>query len=169
VRLGELVVSARRARARGRELISEPALFPLMVLLHAGFLSLPWLEVLWLKRPFVPALAAGAGAVFLGATALRIWTLRTLGGAWNVRVLVPDAVVTGGPYAWIRHPNYLVVILEIAALPLIHTAWASALALSALNGFVLWRRIRTEEAALGELEGWREAFADKKRFLPGVF
>ena len=104
-------------------------------------------------------------------TALRVWTLRTIGRAWNVRVVVPDEaqVVSSGPYAWIRHPNYLVVILEVAALPLLHTAWVSALGLSLLNGVVLWRRIHTEERALGQLAGWREAMAQRARLIPGVF
>ncbi|MBL4845570.1 MAG: hypothetical protein JKY65_08600 [Planctomycetes bacterium] len=165
----EVLVS--RARLAGRSAVPEPALFPLMVVLHAGLIVLPGLEVWRLGRPFVPGLAVGAGVVLVLATALRFWTLRTLGRAWNVRVVVPEPerIVTRGPYAWIRHPNYLVVILEIAAIPLLHTAWWSALGLSLLNGFVLWRRIRTEERALFEIPAWREAMADKARLVPGLF
>lgn len=77
--------------------------------------------------------------------------------------------MTTGPYRWIRHPNYLCVILEIAALPLLHSAWLSALGLSALNACVLAFRIRTEERLLTEVPGWREAFADRARFVPGLF
>lgn len=170
VRLGEVVVSRRRMQSRPEAVVREPALFPAMVVLHVGLLTLPLAEVVLLERPFVPAFAAGAGAVLLLALALRIWTLRTLGRAWNVRVVTPDAdaVVTTGPYAWIRHPNYLVVILEIAALPLLHTAWITALALSLLNALVLTRRIQTEEAALATLPAWRDAFADKERLIPGL-
>ncbi len=170
-RLGELVVSARRLRARGEALVAEPGLFPFMVAVHVGLLVAPPLEVIALERPFVPALAAAAAGVLVGATALRVWTLRSLGRAWNVRVVVPEegAVVTSGPYAWIRHPNYLVVVLELASIPLLHTAWMSALALSALNAVVLVRRIRTEEAALQQLPAWRAAMAGKKRLVPGVF
>lgn len=142
-----------------------------MVLLHVGLLTAPCVEVWLLERPLIPALAIGAAVVLVLATVLRVLTLRALGRAWNVRVVVPEegAVVTSGPYRWIRHPNYLVVILEILALPLLHTAWVSALALSALNAVVLWRRIRTEEAALSQLPTWREAMADRKRLIPGVF
>ena len=171
VRLGELIVSRRRLREKPAGLVSEPALFPLMVLLHVGLLTAPVAEVFLLGRPFVPWLAAVAGGVLVLATLLRVWTLRTLGRSWNVRVVVPDdeAVVTTGPFAFVRHPNYLVVILEIASLPLLHTAWISALTLSLLNALVLSRRILTEEAALSRLPAWREAMAPRKRLIPGVF
>lgn len=170
VRLGEVVVSRRRLRERPEALVAEPGLFPLMVALHVGLIALPALEVIGLERPFRWPLAAGAGAVLGLATLLRVWTLRTIGRAWNVRVVVPEeaTIVTTGPYRWIRHPNYLVVILEIASLPLLHGAWISALGLSLLNAAVLARRIRTEEAALNELPAWREAMAGKKRLIPGV-
>ena len=171
LRLLELVVSARRARERRESLVSEPGLFPAMVLLHVGLLIAPCVEVWLLGRPLIPALAIAAAAVLVLATVLRVLTLRALGRAWNVRVVVPEegAIVTHGPYRWIRHPNYLVVILEVVALPLLHTAWISALVLSALNGVVLWRRIRTEEAALSQLPAWVDAMADRKRLIPGVF
>lgn len=170
MRLIELAVSVRRMRARPGAVIAEPALFPAMALLHTGLVAAPLAEVVLLDRPFTPWLAAVAGAILLIATALRVWTLRTIGRAWNVRVVTPDAdaVVTDGPYRFIRHPNYLVVILEIAALPLIHGAWMSALALSALNAAVLYARIRTEEAALMQLPRWREAMRDRARLIPGV-
>ncbi|MCA8922206.1 MAG: hypothetical protein KDD82_10385 [Planctomycetes bacterium] len=169
VRLAELVVSARRRAVADAPPVAEPFVFPLMVALHTGLLVGPLAEVVLLARPFVPALAASAGAVLALATALRVWTLRTLGRAWNVRVLAPRAVVTRGPYAWIRHPNYLVVILELAAIPLLHTAWISAVALSALNALVLALRIRTEEQTLAQDPAWVAAMADRKRLIPGVF
>lgn len=169
-RLFELVVSAPRLRARRHAVVAEPGLFPLMVLLHTAVVVGPPAEVLLLDRPLVPPLFAASALVLCAALALRIWTLRTIGRAWNVRVVTPeeDAVVTTGPYAWIRHPNYLVVILELAALPLLHTAWASALALSALNALVLARRITTEERALATSPRWRAAMAGKPRLVPGV-
>ena len=170
LRILELVVSRARLRARPERLVAEPGLFPAMVLVHVGLIVAPAAEVLLLERPWTWTLSAAAAALLLLATALRIWTLRTLGAAWNVRVVVPDEaqVVTTGPYAWIRHPNYLVVILELAALPLLHGAWISALALSALNGCVLWRRIATEEASLSRLSAWREGMRGRARLIPGV-
>lgn len=171
MRLVELAVSARRMRERPEAVVSEAWLFPLMALLHVGLVFTPILEVILADRPFLPWLAALSGVVLLAATALRVWTLRTIGRAWNVRVVVPDeaAVATGGPYAYIRHPNYLAVILEIAALPLLHTAWIAALGLSALNAFVLFHRIRTEEATLQRIDAWRKAMADRPRLVPRLF
>ena len=171
LRLVELVVSARRAARAARPAVAEPWLFPLMAALHAGLIFAPIAEVLLLERPFSWWVAAPALAVLVAATGLRVWTLASLGTAWNVRVVAPKAeqIVTTGPYAWIRHPNYLVVILEIATIPLLHSAWVSALALSALNAFVLWHRIRTEERTLAEIPGWSTAMADRKRLVPFVF
>jgi methyltransferase len=169
MRLVELAVSVRRWKSRPDALVAEPALFPAMAGLHAALVALPLLEIVLFDRPFLPPLAAACGMLLAAATALRVWTLRTLGRSWNVRVVVPDRVVTDGPYAFIRHPNYLVVVIELIALPLFHTAWMSAVALGLWNGLVLMRRIATEERALAELPAWRAAFADKARLIPGVF
>jgi methyltransferase len=151
-RLAELALSRRherRLRSRGAVEVGAGH-YPWMVALHAAFLASCLAEVWLLARPFVPALAAIALAVLVAATALRIWTLRTLGGRWTTRVLVLPgaALVTGGPYRHLRHPNYLAVVLEVAALPLVHTAWATALAFSAANALLLRVRIRVEERAL---------------------
>lgn len=171
MRLGELAVSVRRIRERPADLVDEPALFPAMAGLHAALVALPILEVFLLDRPFLPAVGGPALGALALATALRVWTLRTIGYSWNVRVVQPPpgGIATRGPYAYIRHPNYLVVILELAALPLVHTAWMSAVILTLWNAAVLARRIRTEEAALGRDPAWRAAFADKARFVPGLF
>ena len=171
MRLGEVAVSVRRMRARPGAVVAEPALFPAMVVLHTAFVALPIVEVIALGRPFVPWLGGLSVGMFVVACALRVWTLSTIGRAWNVRVVVPepDAIATTGPYRWIRHPNYLVVILEIAFLPLVHTAWLSAIALTLLNAVVLFVRIRTEEAALSAIPAWRAAMGPKARFVPGVF
>jgi methyltransferase len=168
LRLVELAVSVRRVRARPDALVAEPGLFPAMALLHVGLVVAPIAEVLALDRPFLPLVAGIAGTGLCLATGLRIWTLRTIGTSWNVRVVVPQAIAITGPYAWIRHPNYLCVIVEIACLPLLHTAWIAALGLSAVNAVVLWRRIRTEEAALSQIPAWRDAMADRWRLVPWV-
>lgn len=171
MRLVELWVSVRRMRARPDAVVSEPALFPLMVVLHTGLIVAPIAEVWFLQRPFTWGPAIASGALLVAATGLRVWTLRTIGVAWNVRVVQPrgDTVVSTGPYAFIRHPNYVAVILEIAALPLLHGAWLSVIGLTALNALVLFFRIRTEEAVLSKVPAWREAMADRSRFIPGVF
>ncbi len=168
LRLVEIAVSVRRVRLRPESLVREPWVFPLMVLLHSGLVFGPLAEVLLLERPVVAGLAAGAGSILVLAVGLRVWTLRTIGRSWNVRVVVPpaDGIVTTGPYAWIRHPNYLAVILEIATLPLLHTAWISCLTLSSINAFVLFHRIRTEEAQLEEIDEWRRTMAGRPRLIP---
>ncbi|HXT21632.1 MAG TPA: isoprenylcysteine carboxylmethyltransferase family protein, partial [Thermoanaerobaculia bacterium] len=84
---------------------------------------------------------------------LRYWVIATLGERWTTRVLVlPNApLVAGGPYRWLRHPNYLAVAVEVFALPLVHTAWLTALVCGAANLAVLALRIRVENAALDEV------------------
>jgi methyltransferase len=108
------------------------------------------LEV-WLGgRPFIPALGWPMLVLALGSQALRWWCIRTLGPQWNTRVIVvPDAGrVTGGPYRFLDHPNYVAVVVEGAALPLVHTAWLTALCFTVLNAVLLTVRIRTENSAL---------------------
>ncbi|HEX4953783.1 MAG TPA: isoprenylcysteine carboxylmethyltransferase family protein [Thermoanaerobaculia bacterium] len=166
-RLAELAVSKRntaRLLARGaRE--AGASHYPSMVALHTAFLIAAPLEVWLLSRPFVPALAALALALSLAAGVLRTWVIRTLAGRWTTRVIVlPGAEpVTSGPYRFLRHPNYLAVVTEIAALPLIHTAWLTALLASLGNALILRERIHVEEAALSETSNYREAFRARER------
>jgi methyltransferase len=127
----------------------------------------------WLRRRPPPvALTVAALGVLAGATALRVWTLRTLGDAWSVRVTrFPPGerpVVTRGPYRYIRHPNYVAVILELAALPLVGGAWVTSLVGSLANAAVLARRIPLEERELGREPRWRATMAQKPRFLPSL-
>jgi isoprenylcysteine carboxyl methyltransferase (ICMT) family protein YpbQ len=129
-----------------------------MVALHAAVLAGAAVEVVLLQRPFLPVLAAVAGALFLGANALRWWVIATLGGQWNVEVMEARAagVVTGGPYRWVRHPNYVAVFVEMFALPLIHTAWLTA-ALGAPKTRCCWRIppiARRWGASRGFCRGW---------------
>src|SRR5207249_633845 len=100
------------------------------------------------------------------AQALRYWAVATLGEHWNIRVLVvPGAPpVSGGPYRFVRHPNYLAVMVEMAALPLAVGAWRTAPVASAANAVLLAIRISVEERALGA--PYRAALADRPRFLP---
>jgi len=152
LRLAELAVSRRHIsmlKARGAIEVGASH-YPWMVALHASFLLCCPLEV-WLgARPWVPALGSSMLLVLVAATALRLSSIRALGDRWSTRVvLVPgDELVARGPYRWLRHPNYLGVVLEMFALPLVHTAWITAVIASAANGVVLRRRIAVEEAAL---------------------
>ncbi|MGZ5365538.1 MAG: isoprenylcysteine carboxyl methyltransferase family protein, partial [Mycobacterium sp.] len=110
-------------------------------------------EVFALARPFIPALGWSMLAVVLAAQALRWWCISTLGHQWNTRVIVvPGAPrVTGGPYRLIPHPNYVAVVLEGIALPLVHSAWITALVFTALNAELLRTRIKVENRALASL------------------
>ena len=101
--------------------------------------------------------------------AVRLWVIRTLAHNWNVEVVVPEAVCTKGPYQYIRHPNYAIVIIELMAIPLFHQAYLSAVTLSILNAVVLFRRIQDEEKMLFQQDGYRMHFENKKRFIPGLF
>jgi methyltransferase len=125
--------------------------FPVMKLLHTGFFAACALEVLLLDRPFLPALGFPMLGLALGAQALRYWAILSLGKRWNVRVItIPGMPLsTAGPYRYLRHPNYVAVVLEGIAIPLIHTAFLTAIGFSLLNGFLLQTRIRCEERALG--------------------
>jgi methyltransferase len=143
--------------------------YPWMVGLHTAFLLACPLEVWLLDRPFLPGLALPMLAVLALAVALRWWVIATLGERWTTRILcLPGAPpVTGGPYRRMRHPNYLAVVAEIAALPLVHTAWITALVFSALNALLLRVRIRAEEEALARVSNYETAFAGRPRLLPG--
>jgi methyltransferase len=152
-RLAELVVSARNARwsfARGG-VESGRGHFPAMVALHTGLLVACVVEVHAADRPFLPWLGWPALVLVLASQALRWWCIATLGPRWNTRVIVvPDLpLVSRGPYRWIPHPNYVAVVVEGIALPLVHTAWVTALAFTVLNAVLLLGfRIPAEERAL---------------------
>jgi methyltransferase len=89
-------------------------------------------------------------AVVAGTQALRWWCVHTLGPQWNTRIVVVPklALVARGPYRLLRHPNYVAVVLEVAALPLVHTAWVTAIVFSVLDAMVLSIRIPAEQRAL---------------------
>jgi methyltransferase len=166
-RLRELALS-RRHEASTEGVRAASGTYPLMVAAHLALLTLPLLEVSN-RPPRGPRW--GWVAVLGAATALRIWSIRSLGAAWNVRGAVPAglAPVVSGPYAFIRHPNYLAVALEFLALPLIAGARLSAAFLSAVNAAVLFDRIRAEERLLEASPAYRRAFAGRARFIPGLF
>ena len=154
-RVAELVVSQRNlawSRARGGVEFGSGH-YPTMVVLHTALLVGCVAEVALLDRPFLPALGWPMLAVVLGAQVLRWWCISTLGRQWNTRVVVvPGAPrVTGGPYRLLSHPNYVAVIAEGIALPLVHSAWITACVFTVLNAALLGTRIRTENTALARL------------------
>ncbi len=165
-RLWELRISREHERARGG-MRAAASTYPVMVGAHVALLTLPLVEASGRPRRAPNAFWL---AVLGAAVALRLWSIRTLGDSWNARAAVPDDLepVTGGPYRFIRHPNYVAVILEFAAIPLVAGAWRSAIALSALNAAVLADRITAEERLLEASPAYRRAFAGRARFIPGV-
>jgi methyltransferase len=151
-RLIELVVAKRNLawslQHGGRE--TSFGHYPFMVVLHTGLLAGCLLEVWLADRPFVPALGWPMLAVVVLAQALRWWCIRTLGHQWNTRIVVVPGLqrVSSGPYRRLPHPNYVAVVAEGIALPLVHSAWITALAFTLLNAELMRIRIRAENAAL---------------------
>jgi methyltransferase len=154
-RLAELVVSNRNLRwSRRRGGVEVGAgHYPAMVTLHSALLAGCLAEVWLLNRPFVPALGWSMLVLVLASQALRWWCVRTLGPQWNTRVVVVPGAgrVRSGPYRFLAHPNYVAVVLEGLALPLVHTAWLTAVIFSVLNAGLLGVRIRSEAGALAML------------------
>lgn len=149
-RLAELVVSRRNlawARSRGGREYGFGH-YPFMVVLHLGLLVACLGEAS--HRPFLPALGWPMLAVVVLAQALRWWCIMTLGPRWNTRIIVIPGLplVERGPYRWLRHPNYVAVVLEGIALPLVHTAWVTALVFTVANAGLLRVRIGAENAAM---------------------
>jgi methyltransferase len=173
LRFVELRISKRHQEemiARGAAKVPEPR-FRWMVLLHTAVLVGAAVEVVVLKRPFIPWLAAPMFLIFLAANAVRWWVIRTLGEHWNVQVMDSTrlGVVTSGPFRYVRHPNYAAVFAEMLALPLIHTAWITAIAGTIAHMGVLAQRLSTEERVLFANPDYRAAMTGKPRFLPGLF
>lgn len=168
-RLVELRLSARNERGSTAPRAAGSR-YPLMVATHAGLFVAPLVEVVLARRRPSRAAPAWVG-VLATATALRWWTIATLGRSWNVRAAVPEDLrpVTGGPYRFVRHPNYLAVVLEFVALPMAGGAWVSAATLSAVHAVVLADRIREEERLLDRVPAYRQALKGRSRFIPGIF
>jgi methyltransferase len=151
----ELAVSERNRRwslAQGG-VESGAGHYPVMVALHTGLLVGAVVEVLALDRPFLPWLAWPMLALLVASHALRWWCISTLGRQWCTRIVVVPGLsaVTSGPYRFLRHPNYLAVVLEGIALPLVHTAWITAAVFTVANAALLRVRIAAEERALRSL------------------
>ena len=151
-RLAEMVVSKRHARwalERGG-VETGRGHYPFMVVLHTALLVGCVAEVWLADRPFLPVLGWTAVALVVVCQAVRWWCITTLGTRWNTRVIVVPglALVTAGPYRYLSHPNYVVVVVEGAALPLVHGAWLTAVVFTVANAALLTVRLRAERRAL---------------------
>ncbi|MBV8346655.1 MAG: isoprenylcysteine carboxyl methyltransferase family protein [Mycolicibacterium sp.] len=154
-RLAEFIVAERNrgwSRAHGSVEFGARH-YPSMVMLHVGLLVGCPVEAIAWQRPFIPWLGWPMLAIVLAAQSLRWSCIATLGRQWNTRVIVVPGAgrVTSGPYRLVSHPNYVAVVAEGVALPLVHTAWMTALAFSALNAALLTSRVKVENAALASL------------------
>jgi methyltransferase len=151
-RVAELVVSRRNlawARRRGgRE--QGFGHYPFMVVLHFSLLVACLVEAA--HRSFIPALGWPMIALVVLAQALRWWSIATLGPRWNTRIIVIPGVplVEAGPYRWLRHPNYVAVVLEGIALPMVHTGWFTAVSFTVVNAGLLRVRIASESTAMAQ-------------------
>lgn len=151
-RFVELALAARNTR----RLLAAGAVeygrghYPLFVALHAG-----WLAAMALLIPADQAPVWPLVGVYLVLQAGRLWVIASLGRFWTTRVISLGSapLVRRGPYRWLRHPNYVIVVLELATLPLAFGAWRIALGVSVLNGLLLWQRLRVEQQALAGRPG----------------
>jgi methyltransferase len=167
-RMFELLLSRRnalRAFASGAVEAGQGH-FAVMAVFHAAFIASCAAESIFVDHAIAPAVSIAALAFAAGAQVLRYAAVMTLGDRWNTRIIVTPgaAPVTGGIYRWVRHPNYIAVALELAAIPMIRGCWITALAFSVGNAVMMAVRIPAEERALGG--EYAHAFAGVPRFFP---
>ena len=173
LRIFELRVSRRNQQkllAQGASKVEKPP-FRWVVLVHTAVLICAALEVVFLRRPFIPLLAAIMFVVFIASNLVRLWVVRTMGQHWNVQVMNSTSlgVIVSGPFRFVRHPNYAAVFVEMFSLPLIHTAWVTALIGCLGYAAAISQRISVEESVLLANAEYRAAMSAKPRFLPGLF
>jgi methyltransferase len=171
-RIAELVLTHRRlaalpAHERARAADGKWA-WRAMVMLHTALIIVPACEVHLLARRPPLWLFTGSLVVFAAAQLLRYWAIASAGPAWNARAVVAPSmkVSARGPYRFIRHPNYVAVLVEFSAVPLAGGAWIAWIVLNALHAPVIAARIRAEEKLLATLPEWNTAMSSKGRFLP---
>ncbi len=159
--------NARRAFHHGAVEVGQ-AHYRVMVAFHALFIVSCAVEATFFPHIFPPMVAWLALGAEIVAQALRYWAVVTLGDRWNTRIIVsPDrAPATDGPYRFMRHPNYLAVVIEIAAVPMIGGAVFTAIAFTVGNALILAVRIPAEERAMGGR--YADAFGSRRRFFPGL-
>lgn len=168
-RLTELAVARRNRewmmRRGGQEAGANH--YPLMVAMHIGFFVSLWVETAW--RGYSRSSAWMVLLLLLAAVQfLRYWALMALGRYWNTRIIfVPgDKIVRKGPYRFLRHPNYLVVMIEIALIPLLFHAYLTSFAFSFLNAWMMRYRIRIEEEALRMNTTYSQDMEGLHRLIP---
>ena len=157
--------NARRAFEHGAVEVGQ-AHYRVMVAMHTLFIASCATEAIFFPTHLPPAVAWIALGAELCAQALRYWAVTTLGERWNTRIIVTPAAtpVTAGPYRLMRHPNYLAVVIEIGAVPIIGGALITATVFSIANALLLAVRIPAEERAMGK--NYQGLFGSRRRFIP---
>ena len=150
-RIGELAWSKRnerRLRERGAVECGQSH-YPAMVALHVGWLASTLIEARRLSSVPTSVRVVALG-VFVAAQPLRYWAIASLGDRWSTRVLVPpgEPPLATGPYRHLDHPNYVAVVAELVALPLMLGAWRTSVWATVGNAAVLRARIAVERVAL---------------------
>lgn len=143
--------------------------YPAMVSIHTAFFIFFILEVILFDKKlsdYWPVLLA----LFIFTQAMRVWALASLGRFWNTKIIIlPGAdVIKKGPYKIIKHPNYLIVAIELIVIPLMFNAYISMAIFTLLNILILSIRIPAEEKALNELTKYETAFTNQGRFVPNL-
>ena len=165
---GYALRNERRLRRSGASEVA-PWVFRLMAPVYTLIFPAAVAEHLaWRRHPAL-VWSVVMGLLFVASKGLKLWAIAHLDGAWTMKVVLPRSlrVVATGPYRFLRHPNYVAVMGEIAALPLAGGAWVTALAGVALFGAILAWRVRTEEEALMAHPGYAAAMGERPRFIPG--
>ncbi|MDT8862455.1 isoprenylcysteine carboxyl methyltransferase family protein [Alkalihalobacillus sp. MEB130] len=168
-RVVEVIIANRNARwiksQGGYEVGNEH--YKYIVAMHALFFISLLIEVTMIERNFVLWSVVPLFVFFLAQIG-RVWALSSLGRFWNTRIMVlPGAkVIAKGPYRYLRHPNYAIVITELACLPLIFQAYWTAIVFTIVNAYILSIRINMEEQALEQATNYQEVFKKRKRFVP---
>ena len=174
-RLSELCYSKRNQQILFKDgFIKRESIASLsaMIALHATWYLATLLE--W-QNPFIHlsyAVRLSAAGLFIAAQLLRYWMFWSLGSNWNISVMAPsksskNSFVSSGPYRYVRHPNYLALAIEVAALPLAGNAVFTSLTLSLANAILVSTRITVEEEHLFQRPGYAEVMGAKPRFFPG--
>ncbi len=182
VTIGQRLLELRCSRSnqsamlmRGFQRVDSDLSYVFMVAVHSTWFVAMLLEHVIIARSLPGILSWLALVVFIVAQLLRLWALRSLGSQWNVQVMAPAAngdplgLVTVGPYRYVRHPNYLAVILEFLALPLVGNAPLTAVVWSSLNGVVLFFRIRHEEKHLEQRPGYEARLSKVPCLIPRLW
>ncbi|MBT2639035.1 MULTISPECIES: isoprenylcysteine carboxyl methyltransferase family protein [unclassified Bacillus (in: firmicutes)] len=170
-RLTELVIARKNEawmKAQGAIEFGQGH-YPAMVSIHTAFFIFFILEVIFFDKNlsgYWPALLA----LFIFTQVMRIWSLSSLGRFWNTKIIIlPGAnVIKRGPYKIIKHPNYLIVAIELIVIPLMFNAYITMAVFTLLNILILSIRIPAEEKALRELTMYESEFSNQGRFVPNL-